>query len=108
MKRIIIPLLIVLPSLALGIFGGWWANSEGFDFLCSKASVYELGKDIVGDGIYIKAGKQVNLRICEYANRFTLELYSEKGNDPELFVPFNRSPNIGNHGAEQYSVEVKE
>ena len=78
------------------------------DFLCSRAAVYELGRDIEGEGIFIKAGRKVSMRSCEYANRFSIELYSEKGNYPELFIPFNSMTNTGNHGADQYRVTIRE
>ena len=104
LKKGILIAALLLALFVSGFAAGWWLNSPGFDFLCSKQSVYMLGKDIEGEGISIKAGRQINLRSCEYANRFSIELYSEKGNYPDVFVPINSAPNVGNHGAEQYSV----
>jgi len=108
MKRTIIISALVLSSLTIGAFLGWWANSPSFDFLCTPPAVYELGKDITAKGISIKAGTQINMRSCEYANRFNIELYSEKGNYPSVFIPLNSAVNIGNHGAEQYNVIFSE
>jgi len=108
MKRVILVTLLSIFCMMVGAAAGWWANSPGLDVLCSSPSVYQLGKDIEGDGISIRAGRQINLRSCEYANRFSIELYYNKGPYPELFIPVNSAPNIGSHGAEQYSVSVKE
>ncbi len=108
MKQKIIVSVALVVTLVLGVAIGWWANSPQFDFLCTPASVYELGKDVQGEGVVLKAGTQVNLRICEYANRFSVELYYDKGNYPELFIPRNSAINLGNHGAAQYSVTVDE
>jgi hypothetical protein len=107
MKRKISISVLSLLCLGIGFIVGWWANSPGLDILCSRPFVYKLGKDIKGEGILIGAGRQINLRSCEYANRFSVELYYDKGIHPEVFVPVNSAPNIGNHGAEQYSVEAK-
>ena len=106
MKNIIIKSTLFTFTLVIGISIGWWANSPGFDLLCSSPSVYELGKNIKGEGISIKAGTQINMRSCEYANRFSIELYSEKGNDTQLFILKNSATNVGNHGAEQYNVSI--
>jgi len=109
MKNVLINVLLLTLSLALGFLGGWWANSPGYDMLCSRPSVYTLGKDIEANGINIKSGIEVDLRSCEYANRFTVNLYSEKGFNKELFVLKNSAVNIGNHGADQYEiVDVKQ
>ena len=106
MKNIIAKITLFILTLGVGVSVGWLANSPGFDLLCSSPSVYTLGKDIEGNGISIKSGTEINLRSCEYANRFSIEMYSEKGNDPELFMFKNSATNIGNHGAEQYNVSV--
>ncbi len=108
MKNIIIKTILFAFTLSIGVSAGWWANSPGFDLLCSSPAVYTLGKDIKGDGISIKSGTEINLRSCEYANRFSIEMYFEKGNYPELFIFKNSATNIGNHGAEQYNVSITE
>jgi hypothetical protein len=107
-KKIVIISLTLISTLGVGAGIGWWANSPSFDLLCSSPYVYELGKDIKADGISIKAGTQVNLRSCEYANRFSLELYYDKGIHEDVFIPVNSAPNMGNHGADQYDIEVAE
>lgn len=106
MKKLIIKSTLFMLTLVIGVSIGWWANSPGFDLLCSSPAVYELGKNIKGEGISIRAGTEINMRSCEYANRFSIELYSEKGNYPELFILKNSATNIGNHGAEQYNVSI--
>lgn len=106
MKKTLVISVTLSLILAIGIFIGWWANSPSFDLLCSSPAIFELGKNIEGEGISIKAGTQISLRSCEYANRFSVELYSEKGNYPELFIPLNSATNIGNHGADQYNVSI--
>lgn len=108
MKKYNLVISLSTVLFMFGVFVGWWANSPGMDILCTPSAVFELGKDIEGEGIFVKAGKQVNLRSCEYANRFSIDLYSEKGNYPELFIPVNGATNLGNHGADQYSVSIKE
>lgn len=108
LKKTIIILTLVTTNLTVGAFIGWWANSPSFDFLCSSPAVYELGKDLAAEGISIKAGTQVSMKSCEYANRFNIELYSEKGNYPQVFIPLNSAVNIGNHGVEQYHVTFSE
>jgi hypothetical protein len=107
-KKTIIISLAFLTTLGVGAGIGWWANSPSFDLLCSSPYVYELGKDIQAEGISIKAGTQINLRSCEYANRFSLEMYYDKGLHDDVFIPINSAPNTGNHGANQYDVEVIE
>ena len=108
MKKFILVFSLSAACFVFGVFIGWWANSPGMDLLCTPSAVFELGKDIQGEGIYVKAGTQVNLRSCEYANRFSIDLYSEKGSYPELFIPVNSATNLGNHGADQYDVSIKE
>ena len=108
MKRKIVIFIFSTFLLGTGIAIGWWGNSPGFDFLCSPASVYKLGKNIEGEGIFIMAGTKINLRSCEYANRFSVEMYYDKGNHRDIFIPLNSAVNVGNHGAEQYDVNVSE
>lgn len=83
---------------------GWWANSPGLDFLCSKPFVAVLTEDVEAQGITIEAGTAVDLRSCEYAERFTLSLYYPKNPEAPVFKPINSAPNLGNHGAGQYEV----
>ena len=104
MKRIITVSLLVIVCICIGFFGGWWANSPNFDMLCSKPFVYTLGKDIEANGIRIKSGTEIDLRSCEFANRFSVNLFYDKGIHEELFIPKNSAPNIGNHGAAQYNI----
>lgn len=108
MKNIIIKTTLFALTLSIGVSVGWWANSPGFDLLCSSPAVYILGKDIEGDGISIKSGTEINLRSCEYANRFSIELYVDKGSYPGLFIFKNSATNIGIHGAEQYNVSISD
>lgn len=108
MKKFLVVSLSSVVLLLSGFSIGWWANSPGFDMLCSKPSVYVLRKSVETEGISIAEGTEVDLRSCEYANRFTVSLYSEKGPTEELFAFKNSAPNIGNHGANQYRVEISE
>ncbi|WP_444903950.1 hypothetical protein ACJJIU_01480 [Microbulbifer sp. CnH-101-E] len=105
MKKILIGSLFSSVLISTGFFLGWWANSPGHDFLCSKPSVYILSQDVRAEGISIVAGTEIDLRLCEYANRFTVSLYTEKGSKEALFEFKNSAPNIGNHGASQYPIE---
>ena len=100
--------IIVMSLLCIGIgFSmGWWANPSCFDPLCSEPSVYALGKDIKAKGIHIKSGTQIDLRSCEYANRFTVSLFYEKGEHKNLFIPKNSTSNIDDHDAEQYRATI--
>lgn len=95
---------IIAISLITGGGIGWWANSPGMDLMCSKPFVTALAEDIEAQGIFVKAGTLVNLRSCEYAERFTINLYYPKNPENPLFLPKNSAPNLGNHGAEQYLV----
>ncbi len=104
MKRIIITTVLSVAFVSIGFIGGWWANSPSFDILCSKPFVYTLGKNIETKGITINSGTEIDLRSCEYANRFTVSLIYDKGTHKELFIPKNSAPNIGNHGAKQYNI----
>ena len=104
MKKIMLTTLLSVAFLSIGFIGGWWANSPSFDVLCSKPYVYTLGKRIEAHGISIDAGTEIDLRSCEYANRFTLSLMYDKGTHSELFIPKNSAPTIGNHGAKHYSI----
>jgi len=103
-KKIMLTTLLSVAFLSIGFIGGWWANSPSFDVLCSKPYVYTLGKRIEAHGISIDAGTEIDLRSCEYANRFTLSLMYDKGTHSELFIPKNSAPTIGNHGAKHYSI----
>ena len=104
MKRAIITSVLSVALISIGFIGGWWANSPSFDILCSKPFVYTLGKNIEAEGITINSGTEIDLRSCENANRFTVSLIYDKGTHKELLVLKNSAPNIGNHGAKQYSV----
>jgi len=105
LKKVLLVALILLFGLSVGFVFGWWANSPGLDFLCSKPYVAELQENVEAQGISIEAGTLVNLRSCEYAERFTLSLYYSKNPALSIFNPKNSAPNIGNHGAYQYEVE---
>lgn len=102
MKRALLLASVVTVSLLVGAGFGWWANSPGLDFMCSSPFVAELSEDIQGKGITVEAGTLVNLRSCEYAERFTVSLYYPKNPESQIFRPYNSAPNLGNHGAEQY------
>ena len=97
--------LTISLSLIVGLVVGWWANSPGMDLLCSEPSVAELAEDVEAQGVIIEAGTLVDLRSCEYAERFTVNLYYPKNPTAPIFKPRNSAPNIGNHGADQYEVE---
>ena len=97
-----------ISCLSLGGLIGWQLTALNTDFLCSEPAVYVLGNDIEGEGIFISKGKQINLRHCEYAHRFSIELYSDKGTHSELFIPLHSTPDIDTSGAEQYEVSAKE
>ncbi|WP_444888837.1 hypothetical protein [Microbulbifer sp. JMSA008] len=105
MKNVLKGLLMSTALVTTGFFLGWWANSPSYDLLCSSPSVYVLSQDVTAQGISIAAGTEVDLRSCEYASRFTVSLYAEKGSREELFQFKNSAPNIGNHGASQYPIE---
>lgn len=97
--------LTISLSLSVGLVVGWWANSPGMDLLCSQPFVAELAEDVEAQGVTVEAGTLVDLRSCEYAERFTVHLYYPKNPLEPIFKPRNSAPNFGNHGAEQYEVE---
>lgn len=104
MKKALRTIALITVCIFLGGSIGWWANSPSYDFLCSRPYVAELTKDIEAEGIAIQAGTLVNLRSCEYAERFTISLYYPKYPEGPIFQPVNSAANFGNHGAEQYPV----
>lgn len=104
MKKTMVLSLVIATSLLIGGAVGWWANSPGYDLLCSSPAVAVLSKDIEAPGIKVDAGTLVDLRSCEYAERFTISLYYSKNPEKTIFHPRNSAPNIGNRGAEQYEV----
>jgi hypothetical protein len=104
MSRIISIAALSVACICIGFFIGWWANSPSFDFMCSKPSVYTLAKGIEAEGINVQSGTEINLRSCEYANRFSISLFYDKGTHSDIFKLKNSAPNIGNHGANEYSV----
>jgi len=106
MKNILIASILSIVLVCIGFSLGWWVNSPNFDILCSKPAVSILAKDIEAEGISISAGTEVNLRTCEYASRYTINLYSPKGENEDLFKFKNSSPNVGNHEANQYNAKV--
>ena len=108
MRRVFLVSLTVSLSLIVGAAVGWWANSPGMDLLCSKPFVAELVEDVVAKGVTIEAGTLVDLRSCEYAERFTINLYYPKHPAAPIFKPRNSAPNLGNHGADQYEVKKAE
>lgn len=105
LKKVLLFALTISLSLIVGLVVGWWANSPGMDLLCSEPSVAELAEDVEAQGVIIEAGTLVDLRSCEYAERFTVNLYYPKNPTAPIFKPRNSAPNIGNHGADQYEVE---
>ncbi len=52
-----------------------------------KSFTYTLGKNVEAKGISIKSGTEINLRSCEYANRFAVNLFYDKGEHKDLFIP---------------------
>ncbi len=104
MNKVISAALLSTVCVCIGFFTGWWANSPSFDFMCSKPSVYTLARDIEAEGINVKSGTEINLRSCEYANRFSISLLYDKGTHSDTFKLKNSATNIGNHGANEYSV----
>ncbi len=104
MKGKIITLLLSIILIFIGFSGGWWANSPDLDILCTKPFAYTLGKNVEAKGISIKSGTEINLRSCEYANRFTVNLFYDKGEHKDLFIPINSTSNIGYYGAAQYGI----
>jgi len=106
MKNIFKNSVTSIILLGLGFCLGWWVNSHSFDILCSKSAVSVLAKDIEAEGISISAGTEVNLRSCEYASRYTISLFSSKGENEGLFKAKDSSAGFGNNGANQYDAKV--
>lgn len=104
MKKTLLTTALMLACVFVGGVAGWWASSPGFDVLCSAPFTAVLTKDIEADGIAVNAGTLVSLRSCEYADRFTINLYYSKDPLNPILSPVERTPTGSDHAVGQYQV----
>ncbi len=105
MKKIFSSVAVsAIICLPLGGIIGWYYGSGELDFMCSKPYPAKLKKDLVSEQVYLKAGSVVNLKSCEYANRFKMGFYIDNASSVDLFEPYNTIEKRDRYDPSQYGV----